>query len=117
MNKARILILDDEIDVWTMQLKSLIDEQTQYVEQNILTDKTYADKFAQCEKNCMCGEYASILQNFNPSQLNKNQLFQLGEMDRKHKAKTPEQMLACAKQFKGFCGSKLHKYLKKTTQQ
>ncbi|MBC7457424.1 MAG: hypothetical protein H7235_04045 [Bdellovibrionaceae bacterium] len=108
---------DDEINVWTMQLKSLIDEQTLYVEQNILTDKKYADKFAQCETTCMCGEYAAILQNFNPSQLNKTQLFQLTDMDRKHKAMTDEQTLACAKQFKGFCGSKLHKYLKKIVQQ
>jgi hypothetical protein len=100
-----------------MQLKSLIDEQTIYVEQNILTDKSYVDKFTQCEKTCMCGEYAAILQNFNPAQLNKTQLFQLADMDRKHKAMTEDQMLTCAKQFKGFCGSKLHKHLKKIVQQ
>ena len=104
---------DDEINVWTMQLKSLIDEQALYVEQNILTDKKYADRFAKCEKTCMCGEYASILQNFNPSKLNRTQLFQLSDMDRKHKATTKAQSLACAKQFKNFCGSPLHQQLKK----
>jgi hypothetical protein len=108
---------DDEINVWSMQLKSLIDEQTLYVEQNILTDKTYQERFANCEKTCICGEYASILQNFNPSQLNKTQLFQLSDMDRKHKAQTEEQMFMCAKQFKKFCGSPLHKQLKKIVQQ
>ena len=108
---------DDEINVWTMQLKSLIDEQTLYVEQNILTDKRYADRFAQCEKTCMCGEYASILQNFNPSKLNRTQLFQLSDMDRKHKATTKAQSLACAKKFKNFCGSPLHQQLKKLVRQ
>jgi len=108
---------DDEINIWTMQLKSLIDEQTKYVEQNILTDKTYIDKFTDCEKTCMCGEYAAILQSFKPSQLNKTQLFQLTNMDHKHKVMTEEQSLACAKQFKNFCGSNLHKHLKKMVQQ
>lgn len=108
---------DDEINVWTMQLKSLIDREEIYVEQNILTDKTYVEKFAQCEKNCMCGEYAAILQNINPSKLNKTQLFQLTDMDRKHKAMTDADSLACAKQFKNFCGSKLHKHLRKMAQQ
>lgn len=108
---------DDEINVWSMQLKSLIDEQALYVEQNILTDKSFEAKFASCEKTCICGEYASILQNFNPSQLNKTQLFQLGEMNRKHKEQTDEQMFTCATQFKKFCGSSLHKRLRQTAQQ
>ncbi|MBC7754422.1 MAG: hypothetical protein H7Z71_09310 [Moraxellaceae bacterium] len=108
---------DDEINVWTMQLKSLIDEQALYVEQNILTDKKYIDSFTQCEKTCMCGEYAAILQNFNPSKLNRTQLFQLSDMDRKHKAMTSDQSLACAKQFKNFCGSPLHRQLRKIVQQ
>lgn len=108
---------DDEINVWTMQLKSLIDQEALYVEQNILTDKKYVEKFAQCEKTCMCGEYAAILQNINPSKLNKTQLFQLTDMDRKHKAMTDADSLACAKQFKNFCGSKLHKHLRKMVQQ
>ena len=107
---------DDEINVWTMQLKSLIDQEAIYVEQNILTDKKYEAQFAQCETTCMCGEYAAILQNINPAKLNKTQLFQLTDMDRKHKAMTDNQTLACAKQFKGFCGSPLHKHLKKMTQ-
>lgn len=108
---------DDEINVWTMQLKSLIDREEIYVEQNILTDKSYVEKFAQCEKTCMCGEYAAILQNINPAKLNKTQLFQLTDMDRKHKAMTDQDSLACAKQFKNFCGSKLHKHLRKMAQQ
>lgn len=107
---------DDEINVWTMQLKSLIDREEIYVQQNILSDKSYDAKFAGCEKTCMCGEYASILQNINPSQLNKTQLFQLTDMDRKHKAMTDEQSLTCAMQLKSFCGSKLHKHLKKMAQ-
>ncbi len=108
---------DDEINVWSMQLKSLIDEESVSVERDILNNKSYGEKFASCEKTCMCGSYASVLQNFNPSQLNKTQLFQLSDMDRKQKALTANQMLVCAKEFKNFCGSPLHKHLLKMSHQ
>lgn len=99
---------DDDITVWGMQLKSLLDEQSP---QNVLKDPKSPQRFTECEKTCMCGHYAELLQNSDPAPTKL-----IEEMNKKHLAMTDKQSLQCAKNIKNFCGSALHQHLKKMSQ-
>jgi hypothetical protein len=94
------------VDMWSMQIKILVDEQAESVKESFLNHKTLKTELQNCDKNCVCGDYANIIK------MTRNDLLILGDLQKKHKTMTENQMFVCAKKLNTFCSSQLHSHLK-----
>lgn len=92
-----------------MPLKARMDElMEQERESYIKNPQGYAEKrdFASCEKRCLCGLYARLIENVNGAQGH------LAALNKKAEEETTEQRLKCAQEQKDLCDSQLLKELR-----
>ncbi len=100
---------DSKTNMWIMQVKSLIDERQLEFKKQFLNGKL---DYKNCEAKCLCGNYAEIVQSINPEKLRRHDLMTISQLEKKQKNITDTQAMTCARNFKSFCDSPLHQYLK-----
>lgn len=102
------------IDGWMMPLKSLMDakiarEQVKYLQ---TAADTRVKQWSQCEKNCSCGAYGTLLLGIDEATLKPADILLRDTLMKKQGELSDEATSKCAKQVGWFCDSDLHKYLK-----
>lgn len=96
-------------NMWIMQVKSLLDQKQSEFQQQYLDNQL---NHKACVEKCICDGYADVIRSLEPKKIRRHDLLIQSQLDKQHKQLTEKQKLVCAQQFKSFCDSPLHQYLK-----
>lgn len=115
----RILACDPktaDAELWMMRLKSLMDSKMEKERQQYLALsaplRVQKKEWRQCEKNCTCGAYATVLQSIDPTQLNNADKDFAQWLLQKQSAQSSGSARNCARKLTWFCSSSLRQFLK-----
>lgn len=105
-----------EVNRWMMKLKSLSDLKTErdrmYYLRHQVSERVSDPRWQDCEKTCMCGAYASLIEGIDSAKLEKADLELSQSLRHKFSTASPSALNQCAKAVGWFCESALRKFLK-----